>query len=90
MAVHVHERGTGRLLMEIPLGGAEQPPPVITRVFTRVPYSGPTDWDELYDMLGNQRGYVDVHTRAFPDGQLRGDLRPRNATWQRYTHAYCS
>jgi hypothetical protein len=88
--VHVHERGTGRLLMDIPLTGAEQPPSVITRVFTRVPYSGPTDWDELYNMLGNQRGYVDVHTRTYPDGQLRGDLRPRNATWQTYTHAYCS
>jgi hypothetical protein len=89
-AVHVHEEGTGRLLFNIPLAAGQAPAFVITQVFTRQPYSGATDWNELYDLLGNERAYVDVHTKAHPEGQLRGGLRRENANWQSFTLAYCS
>lgn len=88
--VHVHEEGNGRLLFAIPLEPTHAPPFVIAQVFTRQRYSGPVDWNELYDLLGNERAYVDVHTTAHPEGQLRGMLRRDNSDWQTFTHAYCS
>lgn len=88
--VHVHEEGTGRLLFALPLSSASAPPFVITQVFTRQPYSGAVDWNELYDLLGHERAYVDVHTTAHPEGQLRGVLQRDHAEWQTFTHAYCS
>jgi hypothetical protein len=89
-AVHVHEQGSGRLLFDIPLQSTQTHPFVITQVFTRESYAGPVDWRELYDLLGNERAYVDVHTSAHPGGQLQGVLRRANSNWQTFTHAYCS
>ena len=89
-AVHVHEEGNGRLLLTLPLESAPAHPYVITQVSTRRPYAGTVDWNELYDLLGAERAYVDVHTTAHPEGHLRGVLRRDNANWQAFTHAYCS
>jgi hypothetical protein len=89
-AVHVHEQGTGQLLFAIPIEPTQAPPFVITQVFTRQPYAGPVDWIELYERIGNERTYVDVHTNTHPEGQLRGELRRDNSNWQAFTHAYCS
>ena len=89
-AVHVHEEGTGRVLFTIPLENTQAPPFVIAQVFTRRPYTGALPWNELYEALGNERAYVDVHTTMYPDGQLRGVLRRDNANWQAFTLAYCS
>lgn len=86
-AVHVHEEGTERLLYVIPLESIHAPEPVITRVFTRQPYAGPTQWNELYTLLGRERTYIDVHTST---GELRGVLRREDPNWQAFTHAYCS
>ena len=88
-AVHVHETGTDRLLFNVPLDPASGPPYVITQVFTRRPYTGAVSFTELYDLLGTERSYVDVHT-ANGATQLRGVLRPENANWQTFTHAFCS
>ena len=89
-AVHVHEEGTARLLFTIPLETPTGPPYVITQIFTRRAYTGPTSWSEIYELVGSQRTYIDVHTTEFPDGELRGALSPQNANWQVFTHAYCS
>jgi hypothetical protein len=89
-AVHVHEETTDRLLLTIPIDTTAGPPFVITQVFTRRPYTGSVNWTELYDLVGNERTYVDVHTSANPAGHLRGALNRVNPNWQTFTHAYCS
>ena len=89
-AVHVHEVGTNRLLFDIPLTSPAAPPYVITQVFTRRPYAGSVSWTDLYDSVGSERAYVDVHTTDHPGGQLRGALRVETPGWQTFTRAYCS
>jgi hypothetical protein len=89
-AVHVHEEGTDRLLFTFPLEPTQAPAFVITQVFTRRPYTGPVAWNELYELIGNDRAYVDVHTTSHPGGQLRGPLRRENANWQTFIQTYCS
>jgi hypothetical protein len=89
-AVHVHEEGTGRLLFTVPLEFTQAPPFVITQVFTRQRYAGAVEWNDLYSALGNERAYVEVHTGAHPEGQLRGAVRRDHPNWQTFTHAYCS
>ena len=89
-AVHVHEEETGRLLFGIPLEPTPAPPFVISQVFTRRPYTGQVEWNELYGLLGSERAYVDVHTNKLPTGELRGTLRRDNSNWQTFTHSYCS
>jgi hypothetical protein len=89
-AVHIHELDTDRLLFTIPLDPATGPPYVIAQVFTRVPYNGALSWTDLYELLGNERAYIDIHTTQVPQGPLRGPLRRDNTNWQTYTHAYCS
>lgn len=89
-AVHVHEQGTDRLLFEIPIGPLDGPAFVIAQVFTRRPYTGSVDWAEVYQLIGTEKTYVDVHTNQHPNGQLRGTLRPENANWTAFTHAFCS
>ena len=89
-AIHVHEQGTDRLLFSIPIDTTSGPPYVITQTFTRQPYAGATIWTELYELMGNERTYVDVHTLDSPNGQLRGVLRREYPNWRDFTHAYCS
>lgn len=89
-AVHVHEEGTDRLLHVIPREAVHASEFVITQVFARQPYTGSTEWNELYTLLGNERAYIDVHMSTQPARQLRGGLRRDNANWQHFTHAYCS
>jgi hypothetical protein len=89
-AIHVHEETTDRLLFTIPIDTLSGPRPVITQVFTRQPYTGTVDWTELYDLIGNARAYVDVHTSGNPGGHLRGELLLVYPNWQTFIHSYCS
>ena len=89
-AVHIHEQGSDRLLFDVPLAAASGSPYVIANVFTRQPYAGATDFAELYELVGNERAYVDVHTTDHPLGELRGTLRVENSSWRTFTHAFCS
>jgi hypothetical protein len=89
-AIHVHEIGSNRLLYTVPIESMSGPPNVITQVFTRQPYSGPVEFTELYELVGNERTYIDVHTLDHPAGQLRGTLKPENPNWSNFTHADCS
>jgi hypothetical protein len=78
-AVHVHAgaAGTnGRVLFTLPLGPAYQSIlGTITSAGTGTTYSGETPYAELFDLLGRDPTYLDVHTTRFPGGQLRGQLR---------------
>ena len=89
-AVHVHEEATGRLILDVPIDSTYGPPFVITQVFQAQPYTGTVAWNEAYQMLGEGRAYVDVHTTARPLGQLRGRLEPTSPEWEPFVHAYCS
>lgn len=89
-AVHLHETGSGRLLYTIPIDPGSAPSNVITQVFTRQPYDGAVDFEEVYELVGTGRTYVDVHTSAHPDGQLRGTLQAQGDSWQTFTHSFCS
>jgi hypothetical protein len=89
-AIHVHESGTGHLLVDVPIDTASGPPPVITQVFQGQPYAGPTDWDTLYQTLGEGRAFVDVHTTTRPEGLFGGGLEPESPDWQGFSRAYCS
>ena len=89
-AVHVHEQTSGRLLFNVPLEVVGGSPFVITQIFARRAYTGSVDWDELYQLIGNEGTYVDIHTIDHPNGQLRGTLRPEYPNWRTFTHAYCS
>jgi hypothetical protein len=89
-AIHVHEVGTDRLVLGLPIDSTTGPASVITQVFTGQPYAGAIPWSEAYVLLGEGRGYLDVHTTAFPLGQLRGRLEAVYPGWRGFTHAYCS
>ena len=89
-AVHVHEKTTDRLLYTIPIDTMSGPRYVITQIFTRRPYTGPVDWNELYDLIGNLHTYVDVHTTGSPGGHLRGELQRVYIDWETFVHSYCS
>ena len=88
-AVHVHEEGTGRLVLDVPLTPVG-PPSVITQVFEQQPYAGAVPWDDAYRMLGEGRAYVDVHTAGQSQPRLRGTLQPQSSGWHDFFHAYCS
>jgi hypothetical protein len=89
-AIHVHELDTNRLLFTMPIDSAFGPRYVITQVFTRQPYTGSVRFSEFYELVGNEKTYVDVHTIDYPDGQLRGVLRPEYPNWRNFVHHYCS
>lgn len=40
------------------------------------PASG-VSWNQLRDLMGSGGVYVNVHTTAFPDGEIRGQIRSR-------------
>jgi hypothetical protein len=40
------------------------------------PASG-VSWNQLRDLMGSGGVYVNVHTTAFPDGEVRGQVRSR-------------
>jgi hypothetical protein len=63
---------------------------VIAQVFEGRPYAGAVPWSEAYVLLGEGGGYLDVHTTAFPLGQLRGRLEAVHAGSRDFTHADCS
>ena len=88
--IHIHEKGTDRLLFDIPLEPIGPTRYVITWLSARRPYTGATGWNELYEILGNERAYVDVHTLTHPNGQLRGEFTLDFPNWQSFEHAYCS
>ncbi len=89
-AIHVHETGTGILLLDVPIDTTSGPPPVITQAFEGRPYAGATDWNTLYQTLGEGRAFVDVHTTTHPEGLFGGGLEPEYPSWERFTRAYCS
>ena len=89
-AVHVHETGSDRLLVNLPIDSAFGPRYVITQVFTRQPYTGSEDFVSLYELVGTERTYVDVHTIDQPMGRLRGVLRPDFQNWRAFVHNNCS
>ena len=89
-AIHVHEVGTGIFLLDVPIDTTSGPPPVITQTFEARPYSGATDWNTLYQTLGEGRAFVDVHTTTRSEGLFGGVLEPEFPDWQRFTRAYCS
>jgi hypothetical protein len=89
-AVHLHEQATGRLLFNVPIDTTFGPAFVVTQVLQAEPYRGTVPWNELYDILGNGRAYVDIHTRDQPNGQLRGTLVPEYPNWRDFVHSYCS
>ena len=41
-------------------------------------YDGTIPWDDFWTTLETQAAYLDVHTTAFPEGQIRGALDNRN------------
>jgi hypothetical protein len=88
-AVHVHEAGTDRLLLDVPLTPVG-PEYVVTQVFEQQPYAGAVPWDDAYGMLGAGRAYVDVHTTTRPSGHLHGTLQVQSPDWASFHHAYCS
>jgi hypothetical protein len=63
---------------------------VIAQVFSRQPYTGSVDWNELYTLIGDQAAYIDVHTATGGEPVLRGTLLRENANWRTFTHAFCS
>jgi hypothetical protein len=89
-AVHLHEQTTGRLLFNVPIDTTFGPAFVVTQVLQAQAYQGPLPWKELYEILGNGRAYIDVHTRDRPAGHLRGALEPEYPNWRDFIHSYCS
>jgi len=76
-AVHIHQgaEGTnGPLLWTVPDDQRHQGD-IAGAAF---PYDGTIPWDDLWTTLETEAAYLDVHTTAFPDGQIRGALAGRN------------
>jgi hypothetical protein len=82
--------GTDRIVFGLPIDSTAGPASVITQVFEGRPYAGAVPWSEASVLLREGGGYLDVHTTAFPLGQLRGRLEAVHAGWRDFTHAYCS
>jgi hypothetical protein len=91
-SIHVHERANGQLLIQIPIDTLESP--AITNTYTRQPAPAHTvSWANLYQLVGDDRTYIDVHVAGPSPRVLRGDLsRQGDASrdWRAFVHAYCS
>jgi hypothetical protein len=90
-SIHVHRRTDGQLLVTIPIDTLDNPG--ITNTYTRQPAPPHTvPWKELYEILGDDRAYMDVHVGGSSPRVLRGDLvrKESSGDWRAFFHAYCS
>lgn len=90
-SIHVHERASGQLLVQIPIDTLDNP--AITNTYTRQPAPPHTiSWKELYEIIGDERAYFEVHVGGSMPRVLRGDLilREGSGDWRAFIHAYCS
>lgn len=82
--LHIHRGGAGEngsMVYEF-TNGYSGPEDVISQSGPQV-WSGKVGYQELFDLIRNNRAYVDIHTEARPDGALRGQLRvTRESDWQ--------
>jgi len=81
--LHLGEAGTGDGVTDIVVTVIELDPPVMTEDFTVLEtFIGTETVDSvnnivsLYDAVRKGRVYLDVHTVAFPDGLIRGQIFP--------------
>lgn len=89
-AVHVHERDTNLLLFQLPLGSNNPVPGIISERTHWLPLDAARPWPELYDLLGEGRGYLDVHIAASENPVMRFTLAARNPNWAEFKHSSCS
>ena len=75
-AVHIHQGAPGMngpLLWTVP-----DEAPLSDVAYGAFSYDGTIPWDNLWTTLATEAAYLDVHTTAFPDGQIRGELADRD------------
>ena len=90
-AVHVHERGTDRLLFVIPIENMNAPADVITETSTMRPHNGAiAQWSEVYELLGAGGAYLDVHVGGSGNPALRANLTTQNSNWREFNRGNCS
>jgi hypothetical protein len=89
-AVHLHERDTNLVLVELPLENATALPDVITQRTGGPPPNAALPWSDVYDLLGAGRVYLDVHIGGSGHHTMRADLAARNPNWQQFIHSSCS
>ena len=77
-AIHLHEgpAGTvGRVIYDFPLIGSGG-----NQAGGYVGYRGLIPFSEMYELAGQPSLYVDVHTEAYTNGEVRGQLQLVHAT----------
>ncbi|MDB4908885.1 MAG: hypothetical protein JWO05_3669 [Gemmatimonadetes bacterium] len=89
-SAQLREVGTDRLLFTFPptATGDEH---AYSQSSSPADYAGDVPWNELYQLVGSGRTYLDVRSTRYPGGHLRGTVGPAPVgSWEGFVHSYCS